>query len=70
MIDIKNSLALLGVKKTNNGTSIGSESFGEGKKINSISPVDGLVIGSVTETTIEEYEKVMQAKNLGHINNL
>jgi aldehyde dehydrogenase (NAD+) len=61
MIDIKNSLALLGVKKTNNGTSIGSESFGEGKKINSISPVDGLVIGSVTETTIEEYEKVMQA---------
>ena len=61
MIDIKKSLALLGVKKTNDGTSIGSESFGEGKKIDSISPVDGLVIGSVTETTIEEYEKVMQA---------
>jgi aldehyde dehydrogenase (NAD+) len=52
---------LLGVKKANNGTSIGSESFGKGKKIDSTSPVDGLVIGSVTETTVDEYEKVMQA---------
>ena len=61
MIDIKKSLSLLGVQKENNGTSIGLESFGGGKKINSYSPVDGLLIGSVTETTAEEYEKVMQA---------
>jgi aldehyde dehydrogenase (NAD+) len=61
MINIKSSLELLGVKKANNGTSIGSESFGKGKKIDSTSPVDGLVIGSVTETTVDEYEKVMQA---------
>ena len=27
MIDIKKSLELLGITKTNNGTSIGSESF-------------------------------------------
>ena len=61
MIDIKKSLELLGITKTNNGTSIGSESFGAGKRIDSLSPVDGSVIGSVTQTTSEEYEKVLQA---------
>jgi aldehyde dehydrogenase (NAD+) len=61
MIDIKKTLYLLGVKERNNGTSIGCESFGGGKAIESVSPVDGSVIGSVTETTPEEYEKVMQA---------
>ncbi len=61
MIDIKNTLQLLGISKTNNGSSIGLESFGGGKQINSVSPVDGSIIGSVTETTREEYEKVVQA---------
>ena len=60
MIDIKKSLQTLGVKKTNNGTSVGQESFGGGETINSFSPVDGLLIGSVTETTQEEYETVIQ----------
>ena len=59
MINIKKSLSLLGVKKINNGTSVGSVSFGKGKRIDSFSPVDGSLIGSVTETTAEEYEKVM-----------
>ena len=57
MIDIKKSLSLLGIKELNNGTSIGSTSYGEGEKINSFSPVDGSLIGSVTATTKEEYEK-------------
>ena len=61
MINIERSLNLLGIKKINNGSSIGLESFGGGEKIDSISPVDGSIIGSVTETTAEEYEKVMQA---------
>ena len=60
MIDIKNTLRLLGISKTNNGSSIGLESFGGGKQINSFSPVDGSIIGSVTETTQKEYEKVVQ----------
>ena len=64
MIDIKKTLNLLGVKETNNGTSTGSLSFGGGAIITSISPVDGSIIGSVTETTPEEYEKVMQAATL------
>ena len=61
MIDIKKSLLLLGVNKKNNGSSTGLESFGGGKQIDSFSPVDGSIIGSVTETTTEEYEKVMQS---------
>jgi|TARA_B100001741_G_scaffold313155_1_gene318324 aldehyde dehydrogenase (NAD+) len=61
MIDIKKSLSILGIARLNNGSSIGSLSFGDGEKIDSFSPVDGNLIGSVTSTTKEEYESVMQA---------
>ena len=61
MIDIKKTLDILGIKEMNNGTSIGSVSFGGGRVVESVSPVDGNVIGGVTETTKEEYEKVMQS---------
>ncbi len=60
MIDIKNTLNTLGLKDLNNGTSVGSLSFGSGKKIDSFSPVDGRLIGCVTTTTKEEYEKVIE----------
>ena len=59
MIDIKKSLSVLGVKEINDGGSTGLFSFGEGKKIKSVSPVDGKVIGFVTETTTKEYEKII-----------
>jgi aldehyde dehydrogenase (NAD+) len=61
MIDIKKTLAVLGIKESNNGTSTGANSFGGGAEIGSYSPVDGRLIGKVTVTTSEEYEKVMQA---------
>ncbi len=61
MIDIKKTLSILGVKTSNNGTSTGSISFGAGEKIESYSPVDGTLIGKVTTTTPEEYEKVIQS---------
>ena len=54
MIDIKKTLDILGVKEMNNGTSIGSVSFGGGRVVESISPVNGNVVGGVTETTEEE----------------
>ena len=60
MIDIKNTLNALGLKDLNNGTSVGSLSFGGGKKIDSFSPVNGSLIGSVTTTTKEEYENVIK----------
>ena len=59
MIDIKKSLDILGIKGTNHGTSTGHQSFGGGKEISSYSPVDGSLIGRVTTTTSEEYEKVI-----------
>ena len=61
MINIKNTLSSLKIDKINNGSSVGSYSFGEGSKIDSFSPVDGTLIGSVTSTTKEEYQKVIQS---------
>ena len=61
MINIKDSLRRLGLKQKNNGSSIGSNSFGGGKIIESYSPVDGSIIGSVTSTTAEEYERVVRS---------
>ena len=60
MIDIKKTLSVLGVKASNNGTSTGTVSFGEVVVIESYSPADGVLIGKVTSTTPEEYEKVIQ----------
>ena len=57
--DIKSVLEKLGVKDVNNGTSTGLESFGDGEIIESYSPVDGELVGKVTTTTPEEFEKVI-----------
>jgi len=60
MIDIKKTLSNLKIKDINNGSSTGSKSYGQGEIINSYSPVDGNLIGGVTTTTKEEYEKIMR----------
>jgi len=60
MMDIKKVLDTLGIKTSNNGSSTGCVSFGGGLEIESYSPVDGNLIGKVTSTTPEEYEKVIQ----------
>ena len=57
---IHEALERLGVKAQNNGTSTGSNSEGNGALIESYSPVDGELIGSVTTTTPEEYERVIE----------
>ena len=61
MINISTSLNKLGVNKKNAGSSTGTISFDAGKNIDSFSPVDGSLIGSVSQTTEEEYEKIMQS---------
>ena len=53
-------LAKLGLGATNAGTSTGLESTDSGNYIESYSPVDGQLIGRVSETTPEEYEAVIQ----------
>jgi len=56
---IQKALVALGVKAINKGTSTGSDFFGEGEIVTSFSPVDGKLIGKITATTREEYEKVI-----------
>jgi aldehyde dehydrogenase (NAD+) len=52
-------LKTLGLLETNNGSSTGQESFGSGAVIDSHSPVDGQLIGKVSTTTPEEYERII-----------
>ena len=60
-MDIQNILRELNIQSTNPGVMIGTEAFGSGPFIESISPVDGKVIASLTSATEEEYERVIAA---------
>ena len=56
---IENALEKLGVNEINKGTSTGSNWFSEGDMISSYSPVDGKLIGKVTTTSREDYDRVI-----------
>ena len=58
--NINEILQALGVQETNQGCSTGTNSFGSGPTINSISPVDGQLIGQTTTGTKEDYHKVIE----------
>ncbi len=58
---IQNTLKKLNVKDVNQGSSTGSNFFGNGQLIESYSPVDGKLIGKITSTTKEDYEKVIES---------
>ncbi|MCI4650482.1 aldehyde dehydrogenase family protein [Phaeodactylibacter sp.] len=49
----------LGLHTENAGTSTGQKSMDSGQYIESFSPVDGKLIGKVSQTTREEYEQVI-----------
>ncbi len=54
-------LEQLGLKTENIGTSTGSNQLkGKGERIQSYSPVDGKLVGSVVSTTQEDYHSVLQ----------
>jgi aldehyde dehydrogenase (NAD+) len=57
--NIDSALAELRIGNTNPGTSTGKHNFGSGTLIDSYSPVDGVLIGSVSTTTKDDYETVM-----------
>ena len=59
-MEIKTCLNILGLNQKNNGTSTGIVSFPSSKSIESISPVDGKKIGSVGETSFQDYNKVIE----------
>lgn len=56
---IREALSQLGIKELNDGTSTGSNSFANGKTIESYSPVDGTLIASVKASTKEDYQAAM-----------
>jgi aldehyde dehydrogenase (NAD+) len=56
---IQEALAKLGIQQVNEGTSTGSKSFANGKIIESYSPVDGTLIGTVKASTKEDYQAAM-----------
>jgi len=58
---IQKTLKKLNVQDINLGSSTGSKFFGNGQLIESFSPVDGKLIGKVTSTTKEDYEKVIES---------
>ncbi|MDR2222807.1 MAG: aldehyde dehydrogenase family protein [Flavobacteriaceae bacterium] len=57
---IVEALKHLGLQEVNDGTSTGSNTFSNGKLIESYSPVNGQLIGKVKASTAEDYQKVMK----------
>lgn len=55
----KDFLSQLGLKEKNNGSSTGLESTSSGTYIDSHSPVDGTFIGSVSITSRDEYDQII-----------
>ncbi len=53
------ALETLGIKAINPGTSTGQDNFANGEILESYSPVDGQLIGKVTMSTPEDYQKAM-----------
>ncbi|TDE05085.1 L-piperidine-6-carboxylate dehydrogenase [Flavobacterium hiemivividum] len=58
---IKEALTQLGVKDINEGTSTGLHHFANGEILESYSPVDGKLIGSVKMSTSQDYQQVIQS---------
>lgn len=59
-LDIEKVLQNLHIKSTNYGVSTGKNWFGNGKHLESYSPVDGKLISKVTTTSLEDYNKVIK----------
>jgi len=57
---IEEALKALEINEVNHGTSTGNNWMPGGEELSSHSPVDGQLIGKVTTTTPEEYERMMQ----------
>ena len=62
------ALKQLGLKALNQGTSTGNSWYPGGAEIASYSPVDGALIGKVTTTTKEEYQKVIETSQEAFLN--
>ncbi len=61
MVNIDKDLKELGIEAFNSGTSTGNKTYDSGEELESISPVDGKLIGKVTQTTKEEFNEVISS---------
>jgi aldehyde dehydrogenase (NAD+) len=59
-MQIDHMLKTLGLQQENPGTSTGRDFFGSGPVIASHSPADGKLIGNISTTTAEDYERVVK----------
>ncbi|MFL2621033.1 MAG: aldehyde dehydrogenase family protein [Flavobacteriaceae bacterium] len=66
-INLNSILDALDIKQQNYGTSTGSKWTNSNEIINSFSPVDGKKIGSVSVTTKEEFEQVINTASSAYI---
>ncbi len=57
---IKEALDALGITELNEGTSTGTQKFGNGEVLASTSPVDDALIAKVRTTSPQDYERVME----------
>ena len=57
---ILEALSTLGIKDINSGTSTGMQFFANGSKLESYSPTNGQLIGTVVQSTKEDYEAAME----------
>ncbi len=62
---IDKALKELDIQAENHGTSFNQDFYGHGEMIASYSPVDGQLIGKVSQTSAEDYEKVIQEAEKG-----
>ena len=66
-MNIDHMLKTLGLQANNLGTSTGQRFFGSGEVISSYSPADGNLIGSITSTTSEEYNQVIETAQQAYL---
>ena len=66
-MQVDHMLKTLGLQSNNAGTSTGLEFFGSGESISSFSPADGKLIGTITTTTAEDYERVIDTAQKAYL---
>lgn len=66
-MQIDHMLKTLGLQLENPGTSTGREFFGSGAAIASHSPADGKLIGNISTTTAEDYERVVKTAQQAYL---
>ncbi len=64
-MNISETLKVLGIEELNQGTSTGKNWLSSSDYISSYSPIDGKLIGKVSVTTADDYEKVIQEAQKG-----